>query len=760
MRNSRFFAALALALSACILVACFPKGYTDKEEKAQINAAVALTEKYTDEYAPDAYISKRDFCVLDQQTEGNPKLYLTDWAEGKFKDSKNHKNYSVYVNTKTGEVYTDHNWDEVDSYGRKLFYEQFEDAYKMNFTLLGFLTLPYKDGDNSFGDITLLKMLPGSEKIDKSFVKNVFFGGDYEIAYYVDVTEDCDMDIFRNADISALGKKARLHVRQYSEDDFYKKTSQGGPEFIDETKVLAIYDSDNPDEEDTKNPSDNNQSDGDVTELTEDIYRCDPGEVFAAMSDWQFIFSSGAGGWATELSVNPDGTFSGLYYDDDMGDTGSGYENGTRYECDFTGRFNEKILTGGPLIYKLIIDEMNCVHKPGTEEIIDGVRHIYTEPYGLEGLTGREDDLIFCDAGVVTQIFTEEERQWLSSVGFGCYVGSDFDYIRDVPEELPFAALLNMKEDQAFYSQNRSEKNKTYLVNMAQLPGLHNEKSTKNSDNTYCYVDENDDGSFRVINTCFKTTKSFDEYNDADTFVYDSLKEIYGKAAPAKDDVHISSPKDAYDTDYWKMIISGNYSDYAFWYPTGEDGDISCNARFTVVHGYETDTSYVYAYIIEIDRGGRRKTCPDAGIGTYYISSLALTGKDEKLSSAGEGAGAIRSILCEMQTPGDGTVLAKEVIMVSESNKDLIKKYHLENADFDNDYEMVYPDKNYSEYRLADKSYTPFYIQYPKDKVHKLCFSYDLDSYMGEQSPDNTRLMQLYLNKDGEIVYAYEVYTP
>ena len=184
------------------------------------------------------------------------------------------------------------------------------------------------------------------------------------------------------------------------------------------------------------------------------------------------------------------------------------------------------------------------------------------------------------------------------------------------------------------------------------------------------------------------------------------------------------------------MILSGNYSDYAFWYPAGEDGDISCNARFTVVHGYETDTSYVYAYIIEIDRGGRRKTCPDAGIGTYYISSLALTGKDEKSSSAADGAGAIRSILCEMQTPGDGTVLAKEVIMVSESNKE------------------------FNEYRLADKSYTPFYIQYPEDKVHRLCFSYDLDDYIGERSPDNTRLMQLYLNKDGEIVYAYEVYTP
>lgn len=745
MRGSRLISALALVLFTCMLCACVPKGYTDKEEKAQINAAVSLVEEYTDEHTDGAYISKSDFGVLDRAADGDmpPKQYLTDWVKGGFRDVKK---YTAYVNTETGEVYTDYDWDKVDSYGRKLFNEQFGDKYKMNYTISSFLTLPYKEGDNSFGDITLSKMLPGDEKINESFLKDVFFGDDYEMIYYVDVTEDCDMDMFRNADIEALGGKARLLVRQYSADDLYRRTSGGAggssPDVIDEEKVIATYDSDYPDEDGEKKTSRKNkskkkkQSDEGEVELTEDMYRCDTDEVFAAMSDWQFIFSSGAGGWATELSVEPDGTFSGEYYDSDMGDTGDGYENGTYYECKFTGRFNEKILSGGPLIYKLIIDEMNYEHKPGTGETIDGTRYIYTEPYGLEGIVGDEDSLCFTDAGVVTQIFNEDELQWLSSVGFGVPVGQDWDYIRDVPEELPFAALLNMKEDQAFYSQNRSEKNKTYLVNTVQLPGLHNEKSTKNSDNTYYYVDENDDGSFRVINTCFKTTKSYDEYNDAATLVYDSLKEIYGKAVPAKDDVHISSPKDVYDTDYWKMIISGNYSDYAFWYPAGEDGDISCNARFTVVHGYETDTSYVYAYIIETDSSKRSKSYPDAGIGTYYISSLALTGKDEKLSSAGEGAGAIRSILCEMQTPGDGTVLAKEVIMVSESNKE------------------------FNEYRLADKSYTPFYIQYPKDKVHKLCFSYDLDSYMGEQSPDNTRLMQLYLNKDGEIVYAYEVYTP
>ena len=744
MRGSRLISALALVLFTCMLCACVPKGYTDKEEKAQINAAVSIVEEYTDEHTDGAYISKSYFGVLDRTADGDmpPKQYLTDWVKGGFRDVKK---YTAYVNTETGEVYTDYDWDKVDSYGRKLFNEQFGDKYKMNYTISSFLTLPYKEGDNSFGDITLSKMLPGDEKINESFLKDVFFGDDYEMIYYVDVTEDCDMDMFRNADIEALGGKARLLVRQYSADDLYRRTSGGAggssPDVIDEEKVLATYDSDYPDEDGEKKTSRKNkskkkkQSDEGEVELTEDMYRCDTDEVFAAMSDWQFIFSSGAGGWATELSVEPDGTFSGEYYDSDMGDTGDGYENGTYYECKFTGRFNEKILSGGPLIYKLIIDEMNYEHKPGTEETIDGTRYIYTEPYGLEGIVGDEDSLCFTDAGVVTQIFNEDELQWLSSVGFGVPVGQDWDYIRDVPEELPFAALLNMKEDQAFYSQNRSEKNKTYLVNTVQLPGLHNEKSTKNSDGYY-YVDGNDDGSFRVINTCFKTSKDYDEYNDADTLVYDSLKKIYGKDAPTKDDVYITSPKDAYDTDYWKMIISGNYSDYAFWYPAGEDGNISCSARFTVVHGYETDTSYVYAYIIEIDSSGRRKSYPDAGIGPYYISSLALTGKDEKLSSAADGAGATHSIFCEMQTPEDGSVLAMEAVMVNKS------------------------DKKFNEYRLADKSYTPFYIQYPEDKVHRLCYSYDLDEYIGERSPDNTRLMQLYLNKDGEIVYAYEVYTP
>lgn len=53
-----------------------------------------------------------------------------------------------------------------------------------------------------------------------------------------------------------------------------------------------------------------------------------------------FDFSSGAGGWGTHIDLNPDGTFTGQYYDSDMGDTGSGYSNGTVYICNFDGKFS------------------------------------------------------------------------------------------------------------------------------------------------------------------------------------------------------------------------------------------------------------------------------------------------------------------------------------------------------------------------------------------------------------------------------------
>ena len=119
--------------------------------------------------------------------------------------------------------------------------------------------------------------------------------------------------------------------------------------------------------------------------------------------------------------------------------------------------------------------------------------------------------------------------------------------------------------------------------------------------------------------------------------------------------------------------MCGYHSDYAFWYPDKDSYDSCIEGRFLVVSGYETDASFVYAYIIE--NSGSNEHYPDAAFSGRYISSLTLTGKSDDLSSAAKGRGAVRSILTTMKTPENGKVSAKELIMVSDTDTDLIKKY-------------------------------------------------------------------------------------
>ncbi len=97
----------------------------------------------------------------------------------------------------------------------------------------------------------------------------------------------------------------------------------------------------------------------------------------------EFIFSSGAGGWRTTISINEDGTFAGKYLDSNMGDTGNSYPNGTTYVCNFDGRFSapEKV---SEYIYTMSLEHLNVMGTIGEEYFEDGVRYIYSNPYGLD----------------------------------------------------------------------------------------------------------------------------------------------------------------------------------------------------------------------------------------------------------------------------------------------------------------------------------------------------------------------------------------
>ena len=97
-----------------------------------------------------------------------------------------------------------------------------------------------------------------------------------------------------------------------------------------------------------------------------------------------FIFTSGAGGWATKLSVADDGTFSGQYHDSEMGAVGEGYPRGMVYYCNFYGYFSD-ISKISDHVYHVSLDYLEIEDAPGTKHIEDGILYEAADAYGLAG---------------------------------------------------------------------------------------------------------------------------------------------------------------------------------------------------------------------------------------------------------------------------------------------------------------------------------------------------------------------------------------
>lgn len=119
-----------------------------------------------------------------------------------------------------------------------------------------------------------------------------------------------------------------------------------------------------------------------------------------------FYFSSGAGGWGTELKLNPDGSFTGCYHDSDMGDMGDGYPNGTVYICNFSGKF-ENIKKIDEYSYQMTLTNLTIEETPD-EWIEEGVKYIASGPYGIEGGT----NFIFYMPNTPISRLSEEFLSW------------------------------------------------------------------------------------------------------------------------------------------------------------------------------------------------------------------------------------------------------------------------------------------------------------------------------------------------------------
>ena len=121
----------------------------------------------------------------------------------------------------------------------------------------------------------------------------------------------------------------------------------------------------------------------------------------------EWSFSSGAGGWSTEMRIANDGSFSGEYHDSEMGEVGDDYPNGSLYVSGFTGTLSigEQV---DEHAWKVQIDSLTLKDEPGQENIDDGIRFVTTEPYGIsEG-----DIMTLYLPGTPVDALTEDMKMW------------------------------------------------------------------------------------------------------------------------------------------------------------------------------------------------------------------------------------------------------------------------------------------------------------------------------------------------------------
>ncbi len=161
---------------------------------------------------------------------------------------------------------------------------------------------------------------------------------------------------------------------------------------------------------------------------------------FALLNRRIFHFSSGAGGWFTEMTIDADGSFSGHFQDFNAED-GDGY-NGVLFSSDFTGKFSEAAFVNDYTVsFRLETLEDN---RNQPDEILDGMLMDYGEPYGIAG--GAEFLLYL--PGAPLEALPQDYRGW---VGY-------YDLTMTEDNALPFYGLYNVNQQCGFSSYDILER--------------------------------------------------------------------------------------------------------------------------------------------------------------------------------------------------------------------------------------------------------------------------------------------------------------
>lgn len=294
----------------------------------------------------------------------------------------------------------------------------------------------------------------------------------------------------------------------------------------------------------------------------------------------EFVFSSGAGGWATSLVLEADGTFSGSFYDSEMGVTGEDYPNGTVYIAEFTGTFGdfEKV---DEYACSMTLKELTTKEEPGKEWIDEGICYVASDVYGLFGTGGinlEEDGFLFYTPDAPLTEFSEDFMGW-------------YPYRFMTEEEgmqtLSCYGIYNKETGDAFFSQLLSEEN---------LAGGQEEAAEDAPEML-------EDGSFRLDSQTFSIATAQGEDITFATYVPDFSKNPYGDVifAIAKDGEIITILPEMREentlaaAESFSSVAAVSFPDY------NKDGktDVITLTNYAYIQGPDVGNGYVGVRVYE-----------------------------------------------------------------------------------------------------------------------------------------------------------------
>ena len=260
-----------------------------------------------------------------------------------------------------------------------------------------------------------------------------------------------------------------------------------------------------------------------------------------------FIFTSGAGGWYTGMSISKDGSVKGTFLDMNRGITGSNHPNGQMYLSKFTGKF-KNLVKVNDYEYKMTLTDLDYP-KVGETKIVNGVKIDTTEPYGIADAKSSGKEFILYLPGRPVKDLPEEVGSWI------------YDFKNRMPEELTSAVIFNKDKGWAFEESNQpiskvsvddefAIKEIIYNGHVLGFSKLVKSKSVMNADSLY--VRQFNPGELIDYYNTYKGDKTYQ--------LEDVIKALH---APAK---KVSVPLKDYIEKQWRKLANDKKSPIEWFY--------------------------------------------------------------------------------------------------------------------------------------------------------------------------------------------------